>query len=180
MFLGTQPERFDVIVTDNLFGDILTDLGAAMSGGIGLAAWATSTRRGRYRPCSSPYTAARRTSRAGKADPAAAILSAALLCEHLGHTEAATKIEQAVAEDLVDASAPGGPSTAEIGDAIAESSSPLGPASAVPGLAWDCAKLETMREIRHGARGRATGNGPADRVTSMIRPVAPTSGSTSA
>ena len=84
IFLTTDPARFDVIVTDNLFGDIITDLAAAITGGIGLAASATST-----------PTAPRPDVRAGarsapdiagqqKADPTAAILSAALLLDHLG------------------------------------------------------------------------------------------------
>lgn len=64
IFFVTQPERFDVIVTDNLFGDILTDLAAAVTGGIGLAASGTSTRPASSPRCSSPCTAPHRTSRA--------------------------------------------------------------------------------------------------------------------
>ena len=63
--LVTDPGRFDVIVTDNLFGDILTDLAAAVAGGIGLAASGNVNPAGPRRPCSSRCTAPRRTSPAG-------------------------------------------------------------------------------------------------------------------
>jgi 3-isopropylmalate dehydrogenase len=122
MFLVTQPERFDVIVTDNLFGDILTDLGAAVAGGIGLAASGNinpeRTAPSMFEPVhgSAPDIAGRQ-----KADPTAAILSAAMLCEHLGFTGEAAKVEQAVADDLVERQgAWAARSTAEIGDDIAE------------------------------------------------------------
>jgi 3-isopropylmalate dehydrogenase len=122
MFLVTQPERFDVVVTDNLFGDILTDLGAAIAGGIGLAASGNinpdRTAPSMFEPVhgSAPDIAGRQ-----KADPTAAILSAAMLCEHLGLTAAAAKIEQATADDLVERQgAWAARSTAEIGDDIAE------------------------------------------------------------
>jgi 3-isopropylmalate dehydrogenase len=122
MFLVTQPERFDVIVTDNLFGDILTDLGAAVAGGIGLAASGNinpeRTAPSMFEPVhgSAPDIAGRQ-----KADPTAAILSVAMLCEHLGFTAVAAKIEQAAADDLVERQgAWAARSTAEIGDDIAE------------------------------------------------------------
>ncbi len=122
MFLVTQPERFDVIVTDNLFGDILTDLGAAVAGGIGLAASGNinpeRTAPSMFEPVhgSAPDIAGRQ-----KADPTAAILSAAMLCEQLGFTAEAAKIEQAAADDLVERQgAWAARSTAEIGDDIAE------------------------------------------------------------
>ena len=122
MFLVTQPERFDVVVTDNLFGDILTDLGAAVAGGIGLAASGNinpeQTAPSMFEPVhgSAPDIAGRQ-----KADPTAAILSAAMLCEHLGHTAVAARIEQAAADDLVERQgAWAARSTAEIGDDIAE------------------------------------------------------------
>jgi len=122
MFFVTQPERFDVIVTDNLFGDILTDLGAAVAGGIGLAASGNinpeRTAPSMFEPVhgSAPDLAGRQ-----QADPTATILSAAMLCEHLGFTAAATKIEQAAADDLVERQgAWAARSTAEIGDDIAE------------------------------------------------------------
>jgi 3-isopropylmalate dehydrogenase len=122
MYLVTQPERFDVIVTDNLFGDILTDLGAAVAGGIGLAASGNinpeRSAPSMFEPVhgSAPDIAGRQ-----KADPTAAILSAAMLCEHLGFTAVAANIEQAAADDLVERQgAWAARSTAEIGDDIAE------------------------------------------------------------
>jgi 3-isopropylmalate dehydrogenase len=122
IYFVTQPERFDVIVTDNLFGDILTALGAAVAGGIGLAASASinpeRTAPSMFEPVhgSAPDIAGQQ-----KADPTAAILSAAMLCEHLGLTAEAARIEQAVAEDLLDRQgAWAARSTLEIGDDIAE------------------------------------------------------------
>src|SRR6516165_1862002 len=122
MFFVTHPERFDVIVTDNLFGDILTDLGAAVAGGIGLAASGNinpeRTAPSMFEPVhgSAPDIAGRQ-----QADPTAAILSSAMLCEHLGFTAEAARIEQATADDLVERQgAWAARSTAEIGDDIAE------------------------------------------------------------
>jgi 3-isopropylmalate dehydrogenase len=122
MFFVSQPERFDVIVTDNLFGDILTDLGAAVAGGIGLAASGNinpeRTAPSMFEPVhgSAPDIAGQQ-----KADPTAAILSAGLLCEHLGMSAEAAKIEQAVAEDLVERQgAWAARTTVEVGDDIAE------------------------------------------------------------
>jgi len=116
----TDPGRFDVIVTDNLFGDIITDLAAAVTGGIGLAASGNLdvTRRNpsMFEPVhgSAPDIAGQ-----GVADPTAAVLSVALLLDHLGDHEAARRIEAAVAFDLAtrDHSAPG--STHAIGDRLA-------------------------------------------------------------
>jgi 3-isopropylmalate dehydrogenase len=122
MFFVSQPERFDVVVTDNLFGDILTDLGAAVAGGIGLAASGNINPEGTapsmFEPVhgSAPDIAGKQ-----KADPTAAILSAGLLCEHLGLTDEGRRIEQAVADDLIERQ--GGwtrRSTLEIGDDIAQ------------------------------------------------------------
>ncbi len=122
MYLVTQPGLFDVIVTDNLFGDVLTALGAAIAGGIGLAASASinpeRTRPSTFEPVhgSAPDIAGKQ-----KADPTAAILSAAMLCDHLGMTSAAARIEQAVAEDLLVRQGQwAARSTAEVGDDIAE------------------------------------------------------------
>jgi 3-isopropylmalate dehydrogenase len=122
MFFVSQPERFDVIVTDNLFGDILTDLGAAIAGGIGLAASGninpTRTSPSMFEPVhgSAPDIAGQ-----SKADPTAAILSAAMLLSHLGLTAEAAKIEQAVADDVIKRQGDGAArSTVQIGDAIAE------------------------------------------------------------
>jgi 3-isopropylmalate dehydrogenase len=122
MYLVTQPDLFDVIVTDNLFGDVLTALGAAIAGGIGLAASASvnpdRTRPSTFEPVhgSAPDIAGKQ-----KADPTAAILSAAMLCNHLGMTSEASRIEQAVAEDLLERQSEwAARSTAEVGDDIAE------------------------------------------------------------
>ncbi|WP_440101601.1 3-isopropylmalate dehydrogenase [Streptosporangium sp. H16] len=120
MFFVSQPERFDVIVTDNLFGDILTDIGAAIAGGIGLAASGNvnpdRTAPSMFEPVhgSAPDIAGQ-----GKADPTATILSVAMLLDHLGMAAEAARVERAVADDL--AGRPGGRAgraTHEIGDDI--------------------------------------------------------------
>jgi 3-isopropylmalate dehydrogenase len=110
-----DPGRYDVIVTDNLFGDILTDLGGAVAGGIGRAASANlnpaRTGPSVFEPVhgSAPDIAG-----TGRADPRAAIMSAAMMLEFLGESAAAARINKAVAvTDEV------GGSTSEIGDAIA-------------------------------------------------------------
>ncbi|MFT4009365.1 MAG: 3-isopropylmalate dehydrogenase [Nocardioidaceae bacterium] len=119
IFMTTDPSRFDVIVTDNLFGDIITDLAAAITGGIGLAASGNvnpdRTAPSMFEPVhgSAPDIAGQQ-----KADPTAAILSAALMLEHLGLDEAARRIEAAVLADLA-ARDGSHRSTTEIGDAIA-------------------------------------------------------------
>ncbi|CAM3281100.1 3-isopropylmalate dehydrogenase [Williamsia muralis] len=101
IYMVTNPSRYDVIVTDNLFGDIITDIAAAVSGGIGLAASgnidATGTNPSMFEPVhgSAPDIAGQ-----GKADPTAAILSVGLLLRHLGHDAEADRIDQAVAADL--------------------------------------------------------------------------------
>jgi 3-isopropylmalate dehydrogenase len=121
MFFVSQPERFDVIVTDNLFGDIITDLGAAIAGGIGLAASGNinpeKTAPSMFEPVhgSAPDIAGQ-----SKADPTAAILSASMLLAHLGLTAAAVKVEQAVADDVSERQGRLTRSTAEIGDDIAK------------------------------------------------------------
>jgi 3-isopropylmalate dehydrogenase len=118
ILLVTDPGRFDVIVTDNLFGDILTDLAAAVTGGIGLAASANinpdRTAPSMFEPVhgSAPDIAGQR-----RADPTAAILSAALLLDHVGLPDAAARVERAVYDDLT-ASAGRPRSTGEIGDDI--------------------------------------------------------------
>jgi 3-isopropylmalate dehydrogenase len=118
ILLTTDPARFDVIVTDNLFGDILTDLAGAVTGGIGLAASGNINPEGTapsmFEPVhgSAPDIAVRQV-----ADPTAAILSTALLLDHLGHTKAAARIEQAVADDVT-ANAGRSRPTPEVGDSI--------------------------------------------------------------
>src|SRR5499433_2159442 len=121
-FLVAQPERFDVIVTDSLFGDILTDLGAAVAGGIGLAASGNINPTRRFPSMFEPvHGSAPDIAGKAKADPTAAILSAALLCSHLGLTAEAARIEQAVSEDLLERQGAWSPrATPEIGDDIAE------------------------------------------------------------
>jgi len=101
IFMVTDPERFDVIVTDNLFGDILTDLAAAIGGGIGLGASGNINPDGEFPSMFEPVHGSA-PDIAGKnlADPTAAILSGALLLEHLKNPVAAARIERAVAEDL--------------------------------------------------------------------------------
>lgn len=101
IYLITDPERFDVIVTDNLFGDILTDLAAAIGGGIGLAASGNINPTGEFPSMFEPVHGSA-PDIAGKniADPTAAILSAAMLLDHLGNPVAAARIESAVAKDL--------------------------------------------------------------------------------
>jgi 3-isopropylmalate dehydrogenase len=122
MFFVSQPERFDVIVTDNLFGDILTDLGAAVAGGIGLAASGNINPEGTAPSMFEPvHGSAPDIAGQQKADPTAAILSAAMLCEHLGLSAEAARIEQAVADDLVERQgAWAARTTVEVGDDIAE------------------------------------------------------------
>ena len=122
MFFVSQPERFDVIVTDNLFGDILTDLGAAVAGGIGLAASGNINPEGTAPSMFEPvHGSAPDIAGQQKADPTAAILSAAMLCEHLGLVAEAVKIEQAVADDLLERQgAWAARTTVEVGDDIAE------------------------------------------------------------
>jgi 3-isopropylmalate dehydrogenase len=120
IYLVTDPGRYDVIVTDNLFGDILTDLAAAIAGGIGLAASGNvnpaRTTPSMFEPVhgSAPDIAGK-----AKADPTAAILSVAMLLSHLGHDEEAARVEAAVAADLGsrDPDRPG--STSEIGQRLA-------------------------------------------------------------
>jgi 3-isopropylmalate dehydrogenase len=121
MFFVSQPERFDVIVTDNLFGDILTDLGAAIAGGIGLAASGNINPEGTAPSMFEPvHGSAPDIAGQSKADPTAAILSAGMLCAHLGLAAAAAKIEQAVSEDVLARAGGATRTTVEIGDDIAK------------------------------------------------------------
>jgi 3-isopropylmalate dehydrogenase len=119
IFLTTNPSRFDVIVTDNLFGDILTDQAAAITGGIGLAASGNinpdRTTPSMFEPVhgSAPDIAGQ-----GKADPTATILSVAMLLDHLGYTEQSKSVENAVAADLAERGT-AVRSTAEVGADIA-------------------------------------------------------------
>lgn len=118
--LTTNPSRFDVIVTDNLFGDIVTDLAAAVTGGIGLAASGNvnpdRTAPSMFEPVhgSAPDIAGQQI-----ADPTAAILSVALMLDHLGLEDAARTVEDAVIADLAARELGSTRRTAEVGDAIA-------------------------------------------------------------
>ncbi|GAA2027018.1 3-isopropylmalate dehydrogenase [Agromyces tropicus] len=119
IFLVTDPARFDVIVTDNLFGDILTDLAGAISGGIGLAASGNINPDGRFPSMFEPvHGSAPDIAGKGIADPSAAILSVALLLDHLGHADAADRVRGAVAADVAERGDVAR-TTSEIGDAIA-------------------------------------------------------------
>ena len=116
LHLLQDPRRFDVVVTDNLFGDILTDLGAAVAGGLGTAASANlnpETGAGLFEPVhgSAPDIAG-----SGRANPVAAVLSSALLLDHLGQPEAAAAVEVAAVAALQGAA---GQSTRQLGDRIA-------------------------------------------------------------
>jgi 3-isopropylmalate dehydrogenase len=119
IFMVTDPGRFDVIVTDNLFGDIITDLSAAVCGGIGLAASgnidATRTNPSMFEPVhgSAPDIAGQ-----GVADPTAAIMSVALLLAHLGEDDAAARVDRAVGAYLA-TRGNGRPATSEVGERIA-------------------------------------------------------------
>ncbi|TAK70669.1 MAG: 3-isopropylmalate dehydrogenase [Actinomycetota bacterium] len=120
MFFLTAPERFDVVVTDNLFGDILTDIGAAITGGIGLAASGnldvSRTNPSMFEPVhgSAPDIAG-----TGQADPTATVLSLAMLLDHVGASKAADRVQAAVSADLSGRQGNGARSTAQIGDALA-------------------------------------------------------------
>lgn len=119
IYMVQKPEHFDVIVTDNLFGDILTDLAGAIGGGIGLAASGNINPDDAFPSMFEPVHGSA-PDIAGKqlADPTAAILSASLMLDHLGLDEAAERVRRAVEADLAErGSQPR--STAQVGDAIA-------------------------------------------------------------
>ncbi|MGH9010659.1 MAG: isocitrate/isopropylmalate family dehydrogenase, partial [Acidimicrobiia bacterium] len=125
IYFVQSPEQYDVVVTDNLFGDILTDLGGAVSGGIGFASSGNlnpaRTGPSMFEPVhgSAPDIAG-----TGKANPLAAVLSAAMLARFLGEEAAADRMEGAVGAVLSKlggtTAATMGHSTAEVGDLVAE------------------------------------------------------------
>ena len=120
LYFVTQPQRFDVVVTDNLFGDIVTDLGAAIAGGIGLAASGNLNVDGTAPSMFEPvHGSAPDIAGTGTADPTATILSVGMLLDHVGRTEAARRVEAAVSGDLAARTTAGRRGTAEVGDAIA-------------------------------------------------------------
>ena len=112
IYFVDDPGRYDVIVTDNLFGDILTDLGGAVSGGIGLAPTA-NLHPGRVSMFEPVHGSAPDIAGTGRANPVAAVLSGAMMLEHLGENSAAARIRRACSEP-----ASLGSTTREIGDAI--------------------------------------------------------------
>ena len=117
IFMVTDPARFDVIVTDNLFGDIITDLAAAISGGIGLAASGNLNPTGDFPSMFEPiHGSAPDIAGQNKANPTAAIQSAAMLLRHIGEVSSADRLEAAIATALANGQA--GKSTTEIADAI--------------------------------------------------------------
>ena len=120
IYFVESPQRYDVIVTDNLFGDILTDLGGAVSGGIGFASSGNlnpdRTGPSMFEPVhgSAPDIAG-----TGKANPIAAILSAAMMLDFLGESDAAARIRKACADPTALADTTAAFSTEDIGDAVA-------------------------------------------------------------
>jgi 3-isopropylmalate dehydrogenase len=118
MFFVTNPERFDVVVTDNLFGDIITDIAAAICGGIGLAASGNINPTGAFPSMFEPVHGSA-PDIAGKnlADPTATVLSIAMMLNHLGESKAASDVEAAVAKDLA-SRADKKRSTTEVGAAL--------------------------------------------------------------
>ena len=118
IFLVTNPDRFDVIVTDNLFGDILTDLAGAITGGIGLAASGNINPDGAFPSMFEPvHGSAPDIAGQQKADPTAAILSIAMLLDHLGLHDDSARVTRAVEEDIA-SRGEAARTTAQIGDAI--------------------------------------------------------------
>ena len=117
--LVKDPAQFDVIVTDNLFGDIVTDLAAAVTGGIGLAASANINPSREYPSMFEPvHGSAPDIAGQGIADPTAAISSMALLLDHLGEHEQAARVQAAVAADITERGT-GPVRTTGVGDRIA-------------------------------------------------------------
>ena len=119
IFLVPDPGRFDGIVTDNLFGAIITDLAAAVTGGIGLAASGNVNPDRTFPSMFEPvHGSAPDIAGQGKADPTATVLSVALLLAHLGFADAAAQVEQAVAADIAERGT-ATRTTTEVGDALA-------------------------------------------------------------
>lgn len=119
--LVREPQRFDVIVTDNLFGDIITDLAGAVTGGIGLSPSANINTSGEYPSMFEPvHGSAPDIAGTGRADPTAAISSMALLLDQLGRPDDADRIRAAVAADVTARPSMPSRTTTEIGHDIAE------------------------------------------------------------
>ncbi|MDR0788669.1 MAG: 3-isopropylmalate dehydrogenase [Bifidobacteriaceae bacterium] len=119
MAMVNNPSQFDVIVTDNLFGDIITDLAGAVSGGIGLAASGNIDASGKNPSMFEPvHGSAPDIAGENKADPTAAISSAAMLASHLGLDIIADKINAAINKDLENRYSKGTRGTTQIGEDI--------------------------------------------------------------
>lgn len=123
MFFVTQPERFDTVVTENLFGDILTDVGAAIAGGLGLAASANLNLEGTAPSLFEPvHGSAPDIAGQGKANPIATIFTVAMMLDHLGERHVATNVQDAAARTLEQLPATSGDkmghSTSEIGTMV--------------------------------------------------------------
>ena len=120
MFFITDPGRYDVIVTDNLFGDIVTDVAAAVTGGIGMAASGNLDTSGTHPSMFEPvHGSAPDIAGSGVADPTATVLSVGLLLEHLGRADQARKVNAAVAFDLSTRGGQDTLRTQEVGDRLA-------------------------------------------------------------
>ncbi|MDR3361157.1 MAG: 3-isopropylmalate dehydrogenase [Bifidobacteriaceae bacterium] len=118
IFMATDPGRFDVLVTDNLFGDIITDLAAAITGGIGLAASGNINPTGAYPSMFEPvHGSAPDIAGQNKADPTATVLSVSLMLRHLGFDAAAGRVDRAVEADLAFRGAEPR-STTQVGDSL--------------------------------------------------------------
>ena len=125
LYLVTQPERFDVVVTENLFGDIITDLGAAVQGGLGLAASGNLDPERRAPSMFEPvHGSAPDIAGTGRADPVATVMSVGMLLDALGETTAATRVDRAVGRLLEERQGrvPDGTSvtTSDVGDRLVE------------------------------------------------------------
>lgn len=119
--LVRDPQRFDVIVTDNLIGDIITDLASAVTGGVGLAPSANINTSGEFPSMFEPvHGSAPDIAGTGKADPTAAILSIALLLDHLDRPEDAARVREAVSADNATRASGPARTTSEIGRDIAQ------------------------------------------------------------
>ena len=121
MFLLTDPERFDVVVTDNLFGDIITDIGAAIAGGIGLAASGNLDPSRAHPSMFEPvHGSAPDIAGQGIADPTATVLSVAMLLDHLGRRRRPSRSRPRSRPTWPGAPRSARRSTTEIGDALAQ------------------------------------------------------------
>jgi 3-isopropylmalate dehydrogenase len=122
MQMVRRPESLDVVVTNNMFGDILTDLGAALQGGLGVAASA-NLHPGRTSMFEPVHGSAPKYAGTGRANPVGAVLSAALMLDYLGHAAAAQAVEEAVARSLRDGQTTpdldGSLTTSQVGDLLA-------------------------------------------------------------